>query len=62
MTIQSRRLMMWCVDLPVLFEGPADKAVEFLNSQPGFTRKDAPKLLFGAYWYNREESVALLPT
>jgi hypothetical protein len=50
------------VELPVVFQGAADQAVDYMNAQPGFVRKDAPKYLFGAYWYNKEERVCLLPT
>jgi hypothetical protein len=49
------------LDLPVVFEGSRLEVAAFGNSQPGFVWKDAPRMLFGGYWYNRVEAVALLP-
>lgn len=49
-------------ELPVVFEGTHEDVLAFLNSQPGYVRRDARKLLFGAFWYNRDEATALLPS
>ncbi len=48
--------------LPVVFSGNINECMAYVKSQENYVWKDSKKLLFGGYWYNKNESKVLLPT
>ena len=50
------------LDLPIVFEGDIQQCNEYCRNREGFIWKPSSRILVGGYFYNREDSVALLIT
>lgn len=50
------------LELPVVFRGTLRECMEYCKNQPGYVTKHARNQLYGCWFYNKEESVALVLT
>jgi len=47
-------------ELPVVYRGTARDCINWCKQQPGFEVKHAKNQVYGLWFYNREESIALV--
>jgi hypothetical protein len=48
--------------LPVVFSGTLRECIAWCQKQPGYITKNAKNQIYGIWYYNKEESIALMIT